>query len=176
MKQQQELTKAQMRVAVAKDVKLRLKQGLITPHSIYFGTLDDACELGVDGKDTIAAFRKWIKPGCEVCGIGALFVSQVLKFNNFTIPRFGPYDDATEVDEPILRKKLSQLFTSNQLFLIEKAFEGTLPVVGRGDRGWGEQQKSYMMHQAFYDQDPSRKLLMAAIMDNIIANEGTFKP
>ena len=129
-----------------------------------------------------------LKP-CECCGLGGLFVSCTL-FNNKTT-----YGDVTSGDEeylgdPIqdditLSNKLNEIFTKNQLILIEIAFEGNdgyfaddlyYHFEDTNKPYHGISKSLFDKALDFYKKYPNDTKRFQAIMRNIIKNNGTFVP
>jgi hypothetical protein len=136
----------QQRVEIAKDVLLQLKAKnyLAQPGTyVHSDTLNDL-ELQQEPFD----FQQTLlikSPECEVCGIGALFCS---------IARVG---DRISYRDNIFHS-LKLVFDRDQIDLIEGAFEG-----------WGYRGKGI---REFYHKYPDPNKRLAAIMRNIIKNEG----
>lgn len=143
------MTKAERRVAIAKDViaQLKTKRFKATRGTVLGGISDKIIEgdyLTAQLCDVLPKFKK-----CHVCARGAIFISAVERFNNYTGEDF----DADWVDGASLR-----YFTKSQLDMIECAFEG-----------WGQFFGDAKIRGGAEDR-------MCSIMKNIIANEGTFRP
>lgn len=153
------MTKAEKRVAIAKDVIAQIKSQRLIPKNMEFLTLPTAITLETkvgDMRDVMLA-----TPTCEVCAKGALFVCAVERMNNLTV---GQYIIGAD------REYMHKIFTPKQWGLIECAFEGwsTLHLESKiidssAARDFGDK---YV--------DPADRML--AIMRNIIKNDGTFKP
>lgn len=168
-------TKAEKRIAIAKDVIAQLKAGT------YRSSPGTYCEFNtkeVAKMDATKELQKELRKvtACNVCALGSLFVSDVRKHNNFKAGKaeLGYYlDDAfgsewinDSIDDSVIRERLSKLFSSEQLALIETAFE-------TNDSFGADEDAAYTaieFGQAF--DDPSER--MTAIMTNIIRNNGTF--
>jgi hypothetical protein len=172
------LTKAEMRVAIAKDVIAQIKAKKYNP-------VQGCWVIWVDGPDyddwlvdnsancrvDVQKYTKSIKK-CNVCALGSLFVSAVNKYNNV----YGTYmtvstDQVFDTSETNNRSPLLRYFTINQMRLIEYTFEGGMGAVYFDDL---KQMKGKA--DAFYSQYPDDKDRLLAIMKNIIKNNGTFKP
>lgn len=154
------LNKAQKRVAVAKDVLKHLDEMRIVTGSYVTIDLND---LYVFGKSLSKAFPK-IRSDCEVCAIGACFLSIVGIVDNIGATKIDwGYDKCDMIDH------LKLVFSQNQIGLIETAFE---------KRIIDDNYKSYRgLYDAVvfgldYDNDKDR---LRAIMKNIVKN-GIFKP
>jgi hypothetical protein len=123
--------------------------------------------------------------GCHACALGAVFACAV---DRMAMPLSGgldksedePYYDANE-----MRNTLKPYFSNGQLRLIETAYEKQ-DFSGGEDQAfvnneWGtftEVTRSNVWGRAvdFGRRYPSDRGRMRAIMRNIIANNGTFKP
>lgn len=171
------LTKAEMRIAIAKDVIAQIKAKKYNPiqgtwvKSVGGQEYDDwlltaSCE--VDVRD----YTKNMK-ACYVCALGSLFVSAVNKYNNV----YGTYDSVStfEVFSSIgtgeNKSPLLRYFSSSQLQLIEFTFEG-----GMGAFYFYDNSSTVERAYAFHEQYPDDKDRLIAIMKNIIKNKGIFKP
>jgi hypothetical protein len=157
--------KAVERVVIAKDVIKQIAAGrLVARHNIYFQAEDventpsaQLCDL-LRGKT------------CIVCAKGAVFVAMLDRFNEITLLDSGGYISTLSEDDPTgelsfgggsIKSYVCELFGSGMLNEIEYYFEGSSFTVN-ADRFYG----SY----ANAEERPS------AIMRNIIANGGDFKP
>jgi len=173
------LTKAEMRVAIAKDVIAQIMSKKYNPtqgcwvdqvvggddYESWLFKNAESCKIDVQ------KYTKNIKK-CDVCALGSLFVSAVNKYNNV----YGTYDtvsfdevfnfEKTNNNSPLLR-----YFTINQIKLIEHTFEGGMGAVCFDD-GHRMVNKSY----TFYDKYPDSKDRLLEIMKSIVENNGTFKP
>jgi hypothetical protein len=156
------LTKPEKRVAVCKDVIKYLGTEKLKAYTgIYFKAPGiDAFEKP-DGSAQITLAKL---PSCQVCAKGALFVCTVLKQNQVSNDEFERVDMNSGSD---LSSAMKELFSASQLRLIETEFEGrdmecewrSCPIA----------PKMGLMHYT-----PTERLIK--IMENIIANKGTFKP
>ena len=174
-------TKAQKRVMIAKDVLAQIKAERCFPkRGEWVRPLwsDDqkSIDIKLDPNSSIKdAFKSKAINSCEVCALGGLFMSCTNLNNNTTVG-----DMKTEYyigefvnDDVKISNELNRIFTQKQLMLIETYFEG-----GAG------YFKSYSHHFSYSDEkllviffksfDDDERLKM--IMQNIIDNNGTFKP
>ncbi len=168
------LTDAEKRVAIARDVIVRLEAGAILAGFVYFSAdpLDvfENCPALEKG-DLRKSFRRRTQP-CEVCAIGGLFYSQVMLGNGVQLSssRDGLSDDE-------LRRKLLQVFSSEQLQLIELAYEGRVTwTVEANLLSPSQQTRCGDFCYAHRSEDGGRRMRMRAIAENIIANGGEFVP
>jgi len=189
-----------MRVAIAKDVISQLNSKKLIPERLTWvedskmGSIEDFIEskvnkidqdklddFGIDLREYVCNIKK-----CEVCALGAIFISAVSLYNDMTIyPGYyrstrnkNPYnwkpDSAKcynwKIFEDLNTSPLIKYFTKSQMELIESAYEGY--------EGTHEvsTSKEKVICKAFYFKYPSNKNRMIAIMENIIDNNGTFNP
>lgn len=105
-------------------------------------------------------------PVCRVCAIGALMVAGTLYVNTSTVNDL-LYDFRDGQDSDFVTKQLRKYFSSTQLHLIECSFEM-----------WGADSitMSYRTAYKFGKRFEKNEDRLIAIMNNIIENNGTFKP
>ena len=106
---------------------------------------------------------------CAVCGVGALFVACVNRFNDFTVGEAGNDGASTRL---YFKDYLERWFSHSQLLLIEIAFEGSTlnaELAARPPEESDAAVKFYNEHK-----DPTSRL--RDIMHNIIDNHGEFQP
>jgi hypothetical protein len=122
---------------------------------------------------------------CSCCALGGLFMSCTLYNNNTTVENlsFAGEDlgDLLVGDRGYsgrLPNGLDKFFSLAQLRLIEQTFEGDNGAVNSGvDCATGEVFDKFPPRAAaFYDKYKKPKDRLIAIMQNIIDNNGTFKP
>jgi len=151
-------TKAEMRIAIAKDVLklLNTKRVSATPGTYLYQDSE-----GVTTKDVLkdTQFSKRLKK-CEVCALGAMFVAEV-DINDKLGCKFMVEENEVRVDSKsiqlgreIMVKRLSPFFSKAALNNIENVFEGN----------------DYFWNTTY----PDHKKRLQAIMNNIIRNDGTF--
>lgn len=170
-------TKAERRVAIAKDVlaQLRLERYVAT-EGVYVDY--KVAELASTAPDKpLEKLLPQVK-SCEVCALGACFLSAVRKYNDvkagdIDVPetwRSHTGEEYTDhnFDDGVMRDKLARHFTKTQTNLIESAFE-CMPM-GSLTR---ESAQSAISFGYLYEDSHSR---LVAIMKNIVKNGGTFKP
>jgi len=146
------------RVAVAKDVlkQLRLKKYIAT-RGLYFepgsGEDEDLIEEGrKDGKDLQEILPKIT---CRVCAKGAILASRVNLYNEF------PLDKDTDIDH-VAANVSCEVFGESQANLIEVTFEGYT--------SWNTAASKF--HKKYKTSEGT----LRGIMNNIIKNNGVFKP
>lgn len=157
------------RIAIAQDVKeqLRLKK-LVASTGTYFRLRNYYGGEEVQLQDVIA--KKQVV--CEACIRGALFLSDVMKLNDYTVEN--TYEEGWGTWPERINAKVSY-FSQSQQELMEVAFEGSANFADR-DVYTGqltEEGRRAMDFHSDYGDDEDR---MIAIVDNVIENNGEFKP
>ena len=158
------LTKNQQRVSIARDVIKMLKNKKIKAGSIYFDALKiDPIEFAnFPHKDVHLVVDS---TQCKVCALGGMLAATVMKVDGMKFNYSQPDIPRNEVI-----KKLKDYFSIEQLDLIESAFE-----CQETDRyyshvsAWGKAVD-------FGNKFKSKTKRMRMIMENIIRNNGEFKP
>lgn len=153
------MTKAEMRVAVAKDVIKQLKIGKITAEHCY---LDDMGEFNRNIGKSMQTVIKNPAFKCNACAIGSALISFVNLFNGITIIE----EISDDLDRNGIHKILSKCFTKNQLEDMEGFFE------------WGSDDEfngRHHVNSTWYTSTSSEDKLIQ-IMQCIINNKGNFKP
>lgn len=171
------LPKAKKRVEIAKDVLALMKNGTIIAGSGY---LDQEVfeEYENMEEDSVSLQKILIEEpiACEVCQKGAIFLATVHKRNKLSFR----YSDEIPSDSSSIVDEINDIFTEEQLHLMECAYEGTLMSDHRK-----YSHKNYEMkpvwERALYFHDTHKvrvnsKEIMILISQNIIDNKGTFKP
>ena len=106
------MSKAERRVAVAKDVIKQINSGLFTAESYYFHPkrkiLENVSEADLP------------KTSCYVCGIGAAAIAKIMKFNNYD---FDNRPSNSIFHQGDCHDALSDCFSNSQLHTIEDWFE-----------------------------------------------------
>lgn len=181
-------TKDEKRVLIAKDVLEQIKANRYIAES---GTwLQTDCNNKIDwnrnnGIDANKSIQKLFADKtietCHVCALGGLFMSCTNLNNNTTVSDFNEDGGFAELGKTIyngdkLSNGLNTIFNNNQLKLIESYFEN-------GEGWFGEHgvvgtrvaaSKSHI--EAFTDKYPHDDDRLIKIMENIVANNGTFVP
>jgi hypothetical protein len=149
------------KVAIAKDVLLQLATGkMIATPGIY-------CRIELSKPVTTTDLQTELQnlESCQVCGIGAVFVSKVNLANKFKIDRgFGNDRFAPGHDRMI--ENMSRIFTDDELTQIETLFEG-----------WYRHINGKLVDASNFRvtvRNPTDRLIL--IMENIIKNKGELKP
>ena len=193
-----EMTKAEMRISVAEDVlkslnkygKVKIGMFIGTPanYSTKYSDLTEDCKM----ESHIKAEK--IKPFCQVCALGAAFLSQVkLKLDDGF--KFSTQSVYTDPDTVVAN--LGSFFSMSQMVLIESAFEcqkgytiSAMSHIAQSKMlnsaayrkaikfgiSYTDLAHDYMDAESLcYDDERSVERLKA-IMKNIVDNAGTFKP
>jgi hypothetical protein len=161
------MTKAEQRVAIARDALEWLKAGALIAQGSTYGY---PVNRNLDPRNAAGSIRmddqlRDVEMGpCRVCGLGALFLAKAVRFDDVTVRDWcngsrGVYE------------KLSQHFSRTQIAMIEVAFEenpsfsNTLTEADtrRALDFWKDSQIDY-------------KGRLIAILRNIIQNGGEFHP
>lgn len=173
------LSRREQRVVIAKDVLQLLKaQQILASHGGYMSSTLPwrVLEEEYDGEEeNEILFRDFFQQHSEgetvrVCAIGAAFIAAVDKFNSLSCADLA-FADA-ESEEMITY--LERWFDEYELRLIEAAFEGQWCA----DDGVEEEDREEINEAVGFTEgifdDPHARL--TKIMENIIANKGTFAP
>lgn len=171
-------------ISVAKDVLKLLSEGFLKARKGTYGEfrriprkykVGDRSKIPDQADDLIKTLKK-NDAKCEVCGIGACFISLVnlgdnISTNTMIGKRRSFYNG---ISDRTMRILLRKVFSSNQLTLIESAFEKNTT---HNDTVSGYEIYDEKVDAAcFGDQYISDAARLKAIMKNIIKNKGTFKP
>lgn len=160
------LSKKKQRLAIAHDVvqQVKMKKFIASP-GIYhrIGTdgplsLDETSRLYSDMQKFLLESEK----ACNVCGLGAAFCS---------LARLGDETSWASRD----RWALKPIFGYDQLALIEMAFEGW-GFDRAEEEGLDVSKEEVARTRDFYRRRPDASKRLVAIFNNIIKNDGTFKP
>jgi hypothetical protein len=173
-----EQSKPMQRVAVAKDVIKQINaQFLIAKKGVYLQAGIKAEEIDPSVKlDKFFDELKTKGQPCTVCGIGACFVSLVNLGNSVNAKSsFSDIscNDISGINDDFMRPKLRKVFTPRQLTLIECAFERESHF---GDDYADVPYKTKDEACDFGYLYPNASDRLIAIMQNIIDNEGFFRP
>lgn len=176
----QKLTKGQKRVAVAQDVIASLKSGQIK--AIQGTWAEPLRRENFVPEDKEVEFCEVLnKTKCKCCGLGALFVEAVKRFDKFK--------SVVAVDDYDIYHYLKKIFSEEQLDMIECSFEcgdgvnkegsfkDAIPSISSyGEYCYEYNSKTYDRCVRFGKTFKTPRLRMTAIMQNIVNNNGTFKP
>jgi hypothetical protein len=171
----QNMNPSQKRVAVAKDVLAMIEARRIRARAGTYLSLQRRVK-GVKPETEVQEILLE-SPTCTACAVGSIFVCTMLRNDNLTINEFtgDPTIDRGEMDRDALGSgdglydAVAWLFSKGQLALIEAAFEGGY-VNCYPDYGSDTEARAEKFHDT-YTSDEKR---LAAIMQNIIDNKGTF--
>lgn len=164
-------TKADKRVLIAKDVIQQIEAGMYKPTSVYVNV-----NTRLDGDLDFQSNSDKVK--CECCGVGACLISLIRFTNNATIE---------EVDYSFHRKlsnRLEECFSVKQLALIELMFEQSIikfcgevkTNLGGNWRSTFSEKEALKLNESKKLYKDSKKKRLIQIMENIVRNNGTFKP
>lgn len=151
-------TKAEMRVAIARDVLKLLPQRITAMPGTYLYSPTEITQEDVDNDTQLGSLMKM---SCEVCALGAMFIAEV-DINDKIGCRDLVANDLIRVGRSFyfgrhtLVERLAPFFSEKSLYSIEHSFESV----------YGFWPNAY----------PKARERLAAIMSNIIRNEGDFKP
>lgn len=190
------MTKVEMRIAIAKDVISSLKilnvveGSFIEEHNSWGDISYDDRVLKLKGISKLKDSRiqaQQLKESCEVCALGACFLSSV-KLNNKFKFKFSRQDPGSfSIQIKPLFEKLKQYFTVEQIFMIENSFEMGAGFLSDWDNV--KKLKTFLKKASFdrlykkyywdavhfgnkYYTEPDKRL--EAIMKNIVKNKGLF--
>lgn len=193
------------RVLIAKDVieQLKLRRFKAQPGTwVNFGTAlhekwDEAQHINEHGTSALNVLSENVRekflakkmPSCSCCALGSMFMSCTLLNNQTTVHQLNiassDLGDAIESpksyeDDGVFSNGLIKFFSAAQLKLIEHAFEGEGGYFYEWPYDDGGQpvkrSASKMAAMRWRDKYPDAKKRLIAIMQNIIDNNGTFKP
>jgi hypothetical protein len=175
------MSNAEKRVEIAKDTLLRIEMKQLGAHTgsiiQYVGAVKE--KYGESGiQDVINTDSKF---SCQVCAKGAMFMSYVGRVNKMEFCDI----DTGNYGESSIHTKLGEIFSLEQLALIELAFEGEhyLRYLNDEDDFDGTaveniilSDNEYNQAELFLESYTNIDTRLVGICENIIANEGTFKP
>lgn len=160
------LEPAQQRVTLAEEVLRYLDAQKIQPmRGAYIHTLALQDYRGAGLQEILEENH------CEVCALGALLYARVVSFNQLEIPTDIGLDG---IEWNVVQTELHQYFSYQQITLIETAFE-MRTLADPEDPGYSELDRDEECEAAsmFQGRGPA-SFRLRAIMENIIANGGTF--
>jgi len=162
----QKLTNAQKRVQIAQDVIKSLNAGkLVAEQGVYVARNRPTKMLGTDlfDEEIVCELDTVLEkiPKCNVCALGGLFVEAVKRYDKIKTDEIsaGPWQNE-------LHYYLKKFFSIDQLKMIEDAFESEGPNIY-----YGNHKALVFCHTIKKPRDR-----MLKIMNNIVENNGTFKP
>ena len=152
------MTRAERRVAIAKDVIKHIKARQLRVRSCYGYVVHaagwDGINEAVEGSEKASEVAEKLKGECTVCARGAMMLCKVSKFNHYEFERGRGISSVSTTDA------LKDAFSERQLNEIEDAFELN------GDH--------YV--SSWFREIPDASDRLLAIMQNIVDHNGTFKP
>lgn len=177
------LGKMQKRVMIARDVIAQVKA---KKFKVKTGTY---CDLKINKKykpevegelELQSLMESGVVEKCTVCAIGGIFASKVSIGNKFNI---NVENDSWDDENPDLRidnelsddeifKNLENIYSSEELRKIEYAFEGN----DIDDSFWHEEDEFHKNILSYSKVHKNVDNRLIAIMQNIIDNNGKFKP
>jgi hypothetical protein len=169
----------EMRMKTAADVIARIRLQKIVPTAGHYIGFKDNSEFrthALVGDEDQQVKELLATKKCDVCALGAMFVSAVDRRNSLKMEELENYmgNRAECISDYDITSYLEQWFDFYQLALIECSFEGD-------DVQAALESRDGMAAEAFRDRvrdkvgdDDSE--LMLAIMRNIIKNKGEFIP
>ena len=181
----EKLGKREKRVVIAKDVIKHLNtEKLIAECGIYYDQ-DVTAHVGDDLQKVI----RQAEVGCTACAIGGTFFAAVYRSNDYKVDRHDLMFGQLHVSDKNMRAKLRKFFRPMQLAYIESAFEGHTFAPVKLQRRMTSREKKTLdlaaMHfnnlaakngKEYYEYEDDSDFKLRSIMENIIENNGTFKP
>jgi hypothetical protein len=188
------LTPAEKRVRIARDVLAQLREGKIVPtQGMYLAGRVFAAvrydDFGASEKlDSVIRSRMGKGEQCNVCALGAVFTAAVLRADGLTVDEIREKGVGARPDW-----YLKDFFTDEAMDAIETAFEVNKVWSGgettdelfieHDPARWDDYRGEYV-YDARLGTDkhgrgrsrPSAELRMRLIMENIVANGGSFRP
>jgi len=171
------LTKAEKRVAIAKDVLKYVGKGKFEARGgVYYRAIELSNEFdslsGYDS-DKPVELQKILQKAtsCTVCAKGALLFADILKKNECKMSEFELGD---KEEQNFIAERLTKDWTIKQLGLIESAFEenGQYAIEVGYSAKMADRVEQYREDKRVDDDESA----LISIMKNIIKNKGTFKP
>lgn len=178
---------AKARIAICKDVLkhipvMKVKRGT---YCRAFGERNQTLINNTSPNSEAQEYLPVLEKHCNVCALGGMMLSYIRKYDNFGMGVFHRHDFGLE--RVHITNQLEKFFNSQQLDLIESAFEVPGTASARKsyalnikleeesvhkDEDWILKQKARL----FGAQHVTPRKRLRAIMLNVIKNKGTFKP
>lgn len=147
------LTTSQKAIAIARDVIAQIKCRKYTPElGTYVSGADDNIPTEAIGCEQLQPFLKKKDLQCEVCAIGAAFLSSIRLFNDFVVPEY--WDDSD------MKNKLGEYFSPSELRALEASFEN-----------WGD---SLFLETPLVNLKAQDRMIF--LMSEVIRQKGNFNP
>lgn len=174
-----EMSKKEMRKLIIDDVLKQFRHRKLQANSRYYfypKTGYTNSNIFDESTEQIQNKVSKIQKNCTVCALGACFLSYVKKFNNCTFQDIAmrPNGSMNPWDRDKFLNILNNAFENKQLQLIERAFEYSLYDRDNYFSSLTEKEKESAVE--FGSQYKSDRQRLIAIMENIVANDYTFKP
>jgi hypothetical protein len=177
-KQFNSLSKAEKRVAVAKDVLAQIKAGKYIPNigSYIKGLHPEVLPKNLRSLDDVQKnFSKL--PQCNVCVLGACILSIAHLGDELKIYELSRVGNYGNVYGKNTNAKILSVFSPHQLAMIEAAFETWIHPMGwSGHTLKGNFTSEIGDKLQYLYKNTSYAWRLEDIMNNIIKNKGTFKP
>ncbi len=185
-------TKAEQRVAIAKDVLKQISEKAMSPRIGRYAYFPREGRVILPETPLDKVLEEASK--CTVCALGACFVSMVEMGNQMTVrdalKQEGINKRNTDrilqreltykilwVEEQNLRRRLRRIFSGQQLAMLECAFEMQTSFTQEASHlSYDKRVDLASKAMAWGKQFKTSRARLIAIMENIIANEGTFNP
>jgi len=154
-------------IAIAKDVLKWVNTYRLAHGSYLEGSVPAVIDNDVDLQSCADTVVKY----CEMCALGALLLSKARLYDDVPVRdikyTYSSDDLGTNIStgNSYIKERLAGIFTSQQLNLIETAFEC-----------WSATDPAEQRAQRFGKQYRNLTERVIAVMNNIIANNGEFKP
>lgn len=115
------MTPAAKRVAIAKDALEQINKGLFNPRHGAYVEFYESIEVKDNNQELCSLIED---KGCNVCARGALFLSTVRKFDNFSVSKIDKYDGTIDsIGQYEFKSYESNFFDRKQIRMIECMFE-----------------------------------------------------
>lgn len=164
------MTAQEKRISLAKDVIAQLEAKCITAMNSQYCNIQFAEELD----ETLQVNQVLDKvTSCDVCLKGALFITDVINRNHCTIGEVG--NEKVSWNR-VISKRFADVFTQDQLDLMEVAFEGDIVQEGDYLGTWIEPTDIGQAALDFYDSNKNPDIMIIEILQNLIENDGEFIP
>jgi len=170
-------------IAIAKDVLAHL--GMLKPQQGTFLSGTVTQRPGLTGDTQLQELLDEVQEGCRVCALGACLLSYVRLHDHVTLgetaSNWGPHFWAFGAGRRVVFSHLTNIFDRLQLQLIESAFE-EVPMCDSTEKSQAHYDAAHFGAVLSQTTDPGLSLeerrakVLAAIMNNIIANDGHFVP
>lgn len=190
----EKMSPVEKRMQIARDVLFQLDSGkLIAAHRLWLGAnesddvsfiSDNEIKKNVELQDILSKRKE-----CYGCALGGMFMCAVERANKLKVNKLSLNTNTSKntIHGNDVFSYMKKFFSNKQLFLIEIAFEGgdgacytngDSSITTNDDHLLSVNMDDYEGSDASrfvsYVEDPSEK--MRLIMENIVANKGTFRP